>query len=84
MCSSDLKAILDRTKDQELSDSDVDELKAAKEKLTNSAQSLFTKMYENMQQAQGGAGPDMSGAGASAGSTSAPEDDVIDGDFREV
>ena len=79
-----VKAILDRTKDQELSDSDVDELKAAKEKLTNSAQSLFTKMYENMQQAQGGAGPDMSGAGASAGSTSAPEDDVIDGDFREV
>ena len=40
-----VKAILDRTKDQEMSDSDVDELKAAKEKLMNSAQSLFTKMY---------------------------------------
>ena len=79
-----VKAILERTKDQEMSDSDVDELKAAKEKLTNSAQSLFTKMYENMQQAQGGAaGPDMSGT-AGAESTSAPEDDVIDGDFREV
>ena len=34
-----VKSILERTKDQELSDSDVDELKAAKEKLTNSAQS---------------------------------------------
>ena len=80
-----VKAILDRTKDQEMSDSDVDELKAAKEKLTNSAQALFTKMYENMQQAQGGAGPDMSGAaGAGTGSASAPQDDVIDGDFREV
>ncbi len=85
-----VKAILERTKDAEMSDSDVDELKAAKEKLTNSAQSLFTKMYENMQQAQGGAGPDMSGfSGAGAGSdkggsSSAPEDDVIDGDFREV
>ena len=82
-----VKAILERTKDQEMSDSDLDELKAAKEKLTNSAQALFTKMYENMQQAQGGAagaGPDM-GAGAAGGSTSsAPEDDVIDGDFREV
>ena len=79
-----VKAVLDRTKDQEMSDSDVDELKAAREKLMNSAQSLFTKMYENMQQAQGGAaGPDMGGAaGASGGS--APEDDVIDGDFREV
>ena len=79
-----VKAVLDRTKDQEMSDSDVDELKAAKEKLMNSAQSLFTKMYENMQQAQGGgAGPDMGGA-AGADSASAPDDDVIDGDFREV
>ena len=87
-----VKAILERTKDQEMSDSDVDELKAAKEKLTNSAQALFTKMYENMQQAQGGAtgaGPDMSGFNGAAGSdangaSSAPEDDIIDGDFREV
>ena len=86
-----VKAILERTKDQEMSDSDIDELKAAKEKLTGSAQALFTKMYENMQQ-QGGAGqagqagPDMNaGAGSGAGSAqSGPQDDVIDGDFREV
>ena len=79
-----VKGILERTKDQEMSDSDVDELKAAKEKLMNSAQSLFTKMYENMQQAQGGAaGPDMGGAAGAQGA-SAPDDDVIDGDFREV
>ncbi len=77
-----IKAILDRTKDQEMSDNDVDELKAAKEKLTNSAQSLFTKMYENMQQAQGGAGPDM--GGAAAGNAAGQDEDVIDGDFREV
>ncbi|MBQ9123917.1 MAG: molecular chaperone DnaK, partial [Lachnospiraceae bacterium] len=77
-----VKAILERTKDQELSDSDLDELKAAKEKLTNSAQNVFTKMYEAAQQAAGaqGAGPDMGGASAGA----APEDDIIDGDFREV
>ena len=80
-----VKAILERTKDQEMSDSDIDELRAAKEKLTNSAQSVFTKMYENMQQAQGGAagaGPDMSGAAGSAEGSA--DDDVIDGDFREV
>ena len=78
-----VKAILERTKDQEMSDSDLDELKAAREKLANSTQSLFTKMYENMQQAQGAAdpGPDMGGA-AEGGSAS--DDDVIDGDFREV
>ena len=78
-----VKAILERTKDQELSDSDVDELKAAKEKLMNSAQGVFTKMYESMQGAQNaGEGPDMGGASADTGS--APEDDIIDGDFREV
>ena len=79
-----VKDILERTKDQEMSDSDLDELKAAKEKLTNSAQSLFTKMYENMQQAQGG--PDMSGMGGAAEESTQSDaaDDVIDGEFREV
>ena len=81
-----VKAILERTKDQEMSDSDVDELKAAKEKLTQSAQSVFTKMYEQAAQAQQGAqgaGPDMNAqaGGSDAGSTA--DDDVIDGDFRE-
>ena len=82
-----VKAILERTKDQEMSDSDVDELKAAKEKLTQSAQSVFTKMYEQAAQAQqgaqGAAGPDMNAqAGSNAGSNA--DDDVIDGDFIEV
>lgn len=81
-----VKAILERTKDQEMSDSDVDELKAAKEKLTQSAQSVFTKMYEQAAQAQQGAqgaGPDMNAqaGGSNAGGSA---DDVIDGDFREV
>ena len=45
-----VKDILERTKDQaDMSDSDLDALKAAKEKLMNDAQALFTKMYENMQ-----------------------------------
>ena len=79
-----VKDILERTKDQEMSDGDLDELKAAKEKLTNSAQSLFTKMYENMQQAQGG--PDMSGMGGAAEESAQSDaaDDVVDGDYREV
>ena len=82
-----VKAILERTKDQEMSDSDVADLKAAQEKMMTSAQGVFTKMYESMQGAQGAqgaagaAGPDM---GAAQADNSAPEDDVIDGDFREV
>ena len=83
-----VKAILERTKDQEMSDSDVDELKAAKEKLTQSAQSVFTKMYEQAAQAQqgaqGAAGPDMNAQAGSSNAGSSADDDVIDGDFREV
>ncbi|MDO4514249.1 MAG: molecular chaperone DnaK, partial [Lachnospiraceae bacterium] len=80
---SAVKDILERTKDHEMSDSELDELKAAKEKLMNDSQALFTKMYENMQQAQGQqAGPDMGGQATDAGS--AANDDIIDGDFREV
>ncbi len=81
-----VKDILEKTKDQEMSDSQLDELKAAKEKLTNSAQSLFTKMYENMQQTQGG--PDMGDMGGATADGSAAQsdaaDDVVDGDYREV
>ena len=85
-----VKKILEDTKDREMSDSELDELKAAKEKLMNSAQSLFTKMYENMQQAQGAAGPQAAGpdmGGASyqeAPSQGGAADDVVDGDYREV
>ncbi len=86
-----LKDILERTKDQDLTSDQVAEIKAAQEKLMTGAQSLFAKMYEQAQGAAG-AGPDMSGftgaadAGAdAAGSTdSAADDDIIDGDFREV
>ena len=77
-----LKAVLDRTVNvEEISDADLDALKSGKEKLMESAQKLFAKVYEQAQGAQG-AGPDM-GAGAGAGYT-APEDDIVDGDFREV
>ena len=80
-----LKTLLDQTKDQEMTESQVADMKAAQEKLMQSAQTLFSKVYEQAQ-AAGGAGPDMGGAaGAGAADAgSAPEDDVIDGDFREV
>ena len=80
-----LKEILEKTKDVELTSDQVAEIKAAQEKLMTGAQALFTKMYESMQGANG-AGPDMSNMGGAAdmGAQSAPEDDIIDGDFREV
>ena len=80
-----VKDILEKTKDREMTDSELDELKAAKEKLMNDSQALFTKMYENMQQAQGAAGPQAGDMGGTQQTdNSAPNDDIIDGDFREV
>ncbi|MBR7088315.1 MAG: Hsp70 family protein, partial [Mogibacterium sp.] len=82
-----LKELLEQTKDKELSDSEIDSLKSQKEKLMNDAQALFQKMYENVQGAQG-AGPNMgAGAGPDMGSTSSSSDNndnVVDGDYREV
>ncbi|MCI6553371.1 MAG: molecular chaperone DnaK [Lachnospiraceae bacterium] len=80
---ADLKAMLERTRDQEMSDSDIDEMKAAKEKLMTDAQALFAKVYEQAQGAAG-AGPDMGAAGAGADMNAQPADDVVDGDYREV
>ena len=68
----------------EITDAQVEELKAGKEKLMQSAQKLFAKMYEQAQNAQQ-AGPN---PGANTGSqdsgNEAYGDDVVDGDYREV
>ena len=78
-----LKSLLDSTKDQELSDSQIGDIKAAKEKLMSSAQALFAKMYEQTQGAAG-AGPDMGGASYQEAPNQGGADDVVDGDYREV
>ncbi|MDO4478197.1 MAG: molecular chaperone DnaK [Lachnospiraceae bacterium] len=73
-----LKDVLAKTAAQTgvMSDADLDELKAAKDKLMGSAQALFAKMYEQTQ--QGGPAPDMGGAAGAA------DDDVVDADYKEV
>ena len=86
---ADIKAVKDileaNPNAEEMSDSQVGDLKAAQEKLTQSAQKVFAKMYEQSQAAQqaaGAAGACQDFGGAQAGS--APEDDVVDADFKEV
>ena len=83
---ADLKALKDipeATPADNVSDEDIDKLKVAKEKLMASAQSLFTKVYEQSQGAAG-AGPDMGGQTGQTTSNSGSNDDVVDGDYREV
>lgn len=97
---ADLKAVEDLVnkfqKPEDMSDSDVAEMKNAKEKLEQSAQKVFTKMYENAQAAGAasggpqagpnpgaGAGPqNNSNNGGNAGGNNG--DDVVDADFKEV
>ncbi len=82
---NDLKAFLESTKDTEMTESQVAELKAKQEALMSKAQNLFTKMYENMQGGAGAAGPDMSNMnGAEQPQDAGAADDVVDGDYREV
>ena len=81
-----MKELLEQTKDKELSDSEIDDLKSRKEKLMNDAQALFAKVYE---QAQGAAGASTAGqqsqdAGNASTNGATGNDDVVDGDYREV
>ena len=83
-----LKDVLAKSTPENTSESDVAEIKAAKEKLMESAQKLFTKMYEQAGAAGGpnpgaGAGPNP-GAGAGPAPDGFQGDDVVDGDYKEV
>ena len=94
---SDLQALKDLVASTDINNvtpDQTEQLKAKTETLKNSAQQLFSKMYEQAQAAQGatgagpnpGAGPDMgSAAGANTGAgANGADDDVIDADFKEV
>ena len=80
---NDIKSFLESTKDVEMTEDQVAELKGKQEALMSKAQNLFTKMYENMQGAAG-AGPDMGDMGGAAQADTGAADDVVDGDYREV
>ena len=73
-----LKDVLAKTDAENLSDSDIDELKAGKEKLMTSAQNLFAKLYE-----QNGPGAN-AGTGTGTPNYSSDDGDVVDGDYTEV
>ena len=74
-----LKELLDKTSVDNMTDADVANIKEAQNKLMETAQKLFAKLYEQAQGAQG-AGPDMGGA-AGAGYAN---DDVVDADYTQV
>ena len=72
-----LKEAVNRAPAESMTDDQVADIKANKEKLMASAQQLFQKVYENAQQSQ-------AGQGAADNGGSKPDDGVVDGDFKEV
>ena len=91
-----LKEIVDKIQDNEVSEEQLNEIKAAKDKLMASSQKVFEKLYSQGAEAAGGpgaqdpgaqAGPEGgndAGAGAGGDGSSPYGDDVVDGDFKEV
>ena len=81
-----LKEAINRAPVDQMTDAQVEDIKAGKEKLMNSAQKLFAKVYEQAQASgagQAGPGPDAN-AGAGQAGSQPYGDDVVDGDFKEV
>ncbi|MBR6452438.1 MAG: molecular chaperone DnaK, partial [Lachnospiraceae bacterium] len=86
---NELKTKAEGMDPETMTEEQVVELKAAQEKAMQGAQKLFEKMYEKVQGAQGGAGPDMSQFAGAGNAGSEPQDnsfdgDVVDGDYKEV
>ena len=71
-----LKEAINRAPIDQMTDAQVEDIKAGKEKLMQSAQQLFAKVYEQAQAAQGAAGQSAQQAGYG--------DDVVDGEYKEV
>ena len=85
---ADLKAleeVLSANPLESITKDGAEKIKAAQEKLMQSSQALFTKVYEQAQAAgTAGAGAE-AGSSANAGQSAGNADDnVVDGDFKEV
>ena len=70
--------------DGSLTDDQIANIKSLKEKLMSSSQGVFTKMYEQAQAAQGAAGAQGGAAEGDGAQTASHDDNVVDGDYKEV
>lgn len=73
-----LKALIDGANVEDMTDSQVEDIKAGKQRLMDAAQTIFAKMYENA------AGPEAAGGDAAGGEQAYQADDVVDADYKEV
>ena len=82
--SADDKATIEKKTEavkEALKGTDDEMIKAATDDLAKVSMEIFGKVYQSNAGAAGAAGPDMGGA---AGAGAAPDDGVVDADYREV
>lgn len=82
-----LKEAISRAPMESMTEDQVNDIKAAKERMMENAQKLFAKMYENTQAQGGQSAQDFTQDDFTKESTPNSDyakDDFIDGDFREV
>ncbi|HIT06025.1 MAG TPA: molecular chaperone DnaK [Candidatus Scybalocola faecipullorum] len=81
-----MKALLDSTPADDMTDAQIEDIKAAKQRLMDAAQGVFAKMYEAAGAAAGQGGP-QAGPGPqpnAGGNNYQQNDDVVDADYKEV
>ena len=78
-----LKEAINRAPIDAMTEDQVNDIKAGKEKLMESAQKLFAKVYEKSG-AQGATGAEGSAQAGGEATGSSSDDDVIDADYKEV
>ena len=85
-----LKGVLPADTNAEITPDQLNQIKAAKEKLMNSSQKVFTKMYEQAGAGQAGPGAGYQDQGYQQGGndqnsgSNGPDDNVVDGDYTEI
>ena len=78
-----LKSLLDTVPADDMTDAQVEDIKAAKQRLMDAAQGVFAKMYEAAGAAAGTQGGPQAGH-QDAGANYQQADDVVDADYKEV
>ena len=78
-----LKEAINRAPIDAMTDDQINDIKAGKEKLMESAQKLFAKVYEKSG-AQGATGAEGAAQAGGEATGSSSDDDVIDADYKEV
>ena len=79
-----LKDLLEKTNPENMTDGEIADIKSATEKLSTSSQNVFAKIYEQAQAETGGNASEGTYDSTAEDSDQNNDDDVVDGDYKEI